>query len=534
MGSINTDGTGILGNVLGTEGTAGVFHSSLPNHNDVTLLAKTSGEGNLSSFHTLNPNNSNPAIAITHEGNGNGLKIDLTNSNGDASALDIHHEGSGTGIYSQSEQGTSGTFDNANDQNTSPVVMVNTNSLGSSMVINSTHGGLGSPTVDINFSGVGTGIDVNTASGNPATFTISGPESTKTNLIIQQNGTGKGIYLNQNNTVTNNAALDIVSQGKKGIVAQVNGDNAVAIYGGTGAGAINPVGVKGLTYPDASNGIGVLGVAGVNDANGIGVKGIAGGANSGGIGVLGETSANTPQAIAVKGIGYTHNEDVGAITGLNMTDGVGVFGEALGLGGIGVAGTVGNTNNNSIAAKFRNNYSDATSAVMELISNGKGTSLFSDNTNLNSSATMVRIRNAGTGKFLTFENNLGSIITSVDKSGNMITDGTITVKENKGIVRNSTSTQLRTELLSANIPEGEISHYDEFNAYEYVSINFSSAFSAPPAVFLGNIVSGNMGGLRLDIEDVTTTGFTIVIKNYTPYDFTYGDAVFKVMAIGPE
>jgi hypothetical protein len=217
-----------------------------------------------------------------------------------------------------------------------------------------------------------------------------------------------------------------------------------------------------------------------------------------------------------------------------MTDGVGVYGESLGYDGIAVAGTVGNTSNHSVAGVFKNTYTENNRAVVELISNGKGNGIFSDNTNLSNSSPIIKVRNAGTGKFLSFETNLGDIITTVAKNGNIVTDGTMTVKGDKGIVRNSSSTQLRMEIVTANIPSGSISHFDEFNAYDYIDVTFSTAFSSPPAVSLGNVVSGGIGLLTITVEDVTTTGCTIVLKNFTSHDWTYPATTYKLIAVGAE
>ena len=171
---------------------------------------------------------------------------------------------------------------------------------------------------------------------------------------------------------------------------------------------------------------------------------------------------------------------------------------------------------------------------MELISNGKGSCIFSDNSNLSNASPMLHIKNAGTGQFLRFETNLGDIRTTISKEGNMVTDGTITVKSDKGIVRSSTGTQLRTEIITVSIPAGSLGHYNEFNSSIDVVVNFASAFSSAPAVYIGNVVSGGLAGLTTQIEDVTTTGFHFNAYNYTPYDFNYGATTYKIVAIGAE
>ncbi len=63
---------------------------------------------------------------------------------------------------------------------------------------------------------------------------------------------------------------------------------------------------------------------------------------------------------------------------------------------------------------------------------------------------------------------------------------------------------------------------------------FRTAFSSPPSVYIGNVVSGSILGLTMDVEDVTTTGCTLVLGNYTPYDFTIVASQYKIIAIGAE
>lgn len=65
-------------------------------------------------------------------------------------------------------------------------------------------------------------------------------------------------------------------------------------------------------------------------------------------------------------------------------------------------------------------------------------------------------------------------------------------------------------------------------------INFGTTFSSPPAVSLGNVVSGSIGLLNISIEDVTTTGCTIVLRNFTSYDWNYPATTYKLIAVGAE
>jgi hypothetical protein len=530
----DSDGVAMMGSILGANGKAGVFQTPTSNHADTTFVVTTSGVGMLSMLNVSNVDNTKPALDIEHAGNGKGLQIRLNNAAGSANALDILTQGSGIGVYSKSQNGIPGKFEITNSSNTYPGLMVGTNSLGTALYVSSTNTGLAGNAVDVLHSGTGTGLSVYSEKGNAATFTVSDPTVNKTNLSIQQQGTGKGIYINLNNTSSTNPALDIISQGTKGVWSQVNNHNAIAVLGSTGGTANDAIGVKGVTAPNVMNGIGVLGQAGVNDPNGIGVKGIAGGDNDGGIGVLGETSANTPQAIAVKGIGYSDNEDIGAITGINMVDGVGVYGEALGLDGIGVAGTVGNVSQHSVAGVFTNTYTENNRSVVEVITNGKGNGILIDHNHLTNSSPLLQMTNSGNGQFLRLESGLGDIKTTISKEGNIVTDGTMTVNNDKGIVRNSTSTKLRMQIMSISYPAGSISKYDEFNAPLVIEVDFGTTFTSAPAVSLANIVSGGFGLLTPSIYDVTTTGFTFQLWNYTGYDWNYPATTLKFIIVGSD
>lgn len=534
MGEIQNSGTAILGSSTGTTGKAGVFQTTNASQTDTTLLVTTQGLGTAAAFIVPNSANNNPAVDILHAGNGNGIKLRQTKTNATANTLDVVSYGTGMGIYSRSENSTAAKFENTNANNAFPVMVMSNNSLGTTLSINSTNTGNTGNVTDIVNNGLGRGLSVSSVKGNAAYFAITDPTATVTDVSLQHQGLGRGMEISLTKNTNTQAGLWVNTAGTTGITAQANASNAVAITGTAGPSANDAIGVKGVTGASVTNGIGVLGQAGASDPNGIGVKGIAGGAISGGIGVLGIGLETNPQAIAVKGIGYTHNEDVGSVTGLNMTDGVGVYGESLGFDGIAVAGTVGNTGNHSVAAVFKNTYDLNNRAVMEILSNGKGNGILIDHTSLSNTSPLFRIRNAGSGQFLRFEDGLGDIKTTLSKEGNFVTDGTVTVHNNKGIVRNTTSTQLRMEIMNVSFPAGSVSHYDEFNSPDYIDVTFSTAFSSTPAVSFAQFVSGGIGPLTMTIQDVTTTGCTIELFNYTGNDWSYPASTVKLIIVGAE
>ena len=563
----DSDGIAIVGSILGANGKAAVFQTPTTNHSDTTFVVTTNGTGMLSMLNVANTTNNKPALDIEHAGTGSGLKVRLNKVASSGNGIDAHVQGGGTAVYGKSENGIAGKFENTNAANSNPPMLVSNQGLGTSIYVSSLNTGVTGPALDVFSLGAGGGINVLAEKGKAGTFTTTDPnafaetfnsttEGNAPNAIfnsnnagsfepgvsINQAGRGNGLKINLTNpsntfaglylNTLGNRGMDVISAGTIGMTVSASANNAVAISANTGQTANNAIAIKGVTGVNVSNGIGVLGQAGVNDSNGIGVKGIAGGNNDGGIGVLGETSANTPQAIAVKGIGYSHNEDVGAITGINMVDGVGVFGEALGFDGIGIAGTVGNANQHSVAGVFTNTYTENNRSVVEVITNGKGNGILIDHNHLTNTSPLLRMSNSGNGDFVRLESGLGDIKTTINKAGNIVTDGSVKVDEDKGIVRNSTSDQLRMEIITATIPADFVPKLGEFNIPSHTEIDFGTAFSSPPAVSLGNLISGGIGWLTLTIEEVTTTGCTIVLWNYTGTDLDFGDTTYKLIVVG--
>jgi len=269
--------------------------------------------------------------------------------------------------------------------------------------------------------------------------------------------------------------------------------------------------------------------------------GVAGTSNT--IGVLGMTNGNDPNGIGVMGVSGSTLKDRGAITGANNSSGVGVFGQSSGTDGVAIYGLGGSSNSNSYAGFFRNSNASNTKDVVQIYNQGAGRGLMVDVVNSSNSDDAIEVRNSGTGNFLSLMTGLGEVKTTIAKNGNINTDGniisegTVTVKGNKGIVRNTSSNQLRVEVLSVNVPAFPYQHYDtNFGAPgQDVIVSFSTAFSSPPAVYIANSVSGSLMPLTKMIYEVTTTGFKFSIANFTPYDFTNaGAGTFKVVAIGNE
>jgi hypothetical protein len=171
---------------------------------------------------------------------------------------------------------------------------------------------------------------------------------------------------------------------------------------------------------------------------------------------------------------------------------------------------------------------------VQIITNGTGKGLSIQNTNSSNNNEMLRIQNSGTAEFLLCVDASLDTKASIAKDGDIVTDGTVTVKSNKGIVRNSSSTQLRTEILTVSIPAGNLTHYDQFNGAIDVDVTFGTAFSSAPMMTIGNVTSGSIQGLTATIINVTASGFKFRLGNYSPFDFSIGATSIKVMAIGAE
>jgi hypothetical protein len=556
----NGVGRGLSSSVLSSGGTSPAIEGNNNGSGAGLRGHSVSGMGvygssifsNAGYFETLSPGGTNPTVEVQNSSSGSGITVTGSSTSNSADLGIISNFGTGRTLYaynsnssstavvaqfSSSGQGTSIQADCNNTTSTAPVAFINNNGNGNSVEAQNQGQGAAAKLTNFNAAntvpvilaehkGSGRGIDLRmTKTTNNSYGAYIQHDGIGTGLYVIQSGTGKGAEINIGNSANTQPGLFINSAAILGVDISVTG-------------SASPVGLKSTIGSNLSvnNGIAVLGIAGQNDYNGIGVKGIGDGVGAtNAIGVLGEGAAGS-QAIGVKGTSYNGGETAGAVMGINFATGVGVYGEGQGTDAIGVAGISGNTGNHNVAAMFRNKYNNNNRAVVEILSNGKGNAIFCDNDNLTSNAIQFRVRNAGTGNFLSFENNLGSIITTVAKNGNITTDGTLTVKGDKGIVRNTTNTQLRTEVLTVNHPGGTISAYSPggFNASIIIPVSFSTAFSSPPVVTMANFVTGSFSGLTSSIINVTTTGCEIQLLNYTSNTLSFGLLTVKLIAIGAE
>src|SRR4030095_12586331 len=257
-----------------------------------------------------------------------------------------------------------------------------------------------------------------------AIYKSNNTNSYQTSVLMEQNGNGKGLEVNltkASNTfaaltvnTAGNRGVEVVSAGIFGLTPAATANGSRAISGNTGQSANNAIAIDGATGANVNNCIAVKGETGVNDAAGIGVK----------------------------GINYSPATTLGAVTGINNSTGVGVYGEVTAAAGYAISGVCGQSNLDAHAAKFENKFSNSTFENVSILTNGKGINLYMSNTSATSTQPQLRMVHAGTGNFMQFEGSPGDIKTSLAKSGNFKTSGTVTVKNDKGIVRSSTTSQL--------------------------------------------------------------------------------------------
>jgi len=424
LGETSSAGIGIYGKASGTTGKAGKFESPNISYADTTMFVKNDGFGSTGLFQNTNVQNGNPVINVVSNAIGDGYYAELNNTSNTANAAfrGINNSLGGYGLYAESNLGMSarlfnsgatnnsftldakttglasvGNFTIANANNNNVILQGTSTGLGGGLnltLTNTTSAGTG---INLTHSGTGNGIvstvrkgkaaifsntdvtsnvtvvDVtNIGTSDAAVFTTNNTANSNPTVIVNHNGTGKGIDVSLANSNNIAAGINVSTAGKRGIQITATGtdpltsfsgaNSGVGVYGYTGISANNAVGVKGVTGQDGISGIGVLGISGANDGNGIGVKGI-------------------------------NKSDVyGAVTGTNTGSGGGVVGMATGGAGTFGYGVIGQTGSNfgmGVAGKFiSNNPNDPTSTLWSL-NYGLGPSVdVTVNNNSNASAAI--------------------------------------------------------------------------------------------------------------------------------------------------
>ena len=318
------------------------------------------------------------------------------------------------------------------------------------------------------------------------------------------NGAGIGFSLPYSGSSSDQGKLfSVINNSSSGGAAGLYGRSSSA---GSGIFTLYSAGVWG----DNSTGVGVMG-----SSNNIGIYGTSGNASNG-IGVLGINSSTTN----------------GAVMGENNLSGggvKGVFTGASGTFGYGVIGETGKNGNIGVAGKFvSNNPADPTNTLWALnYGSGAGFTVTMNNSQNNQAA--IEVNHTGTGRLLDLS---GSGDFTVANNGNTVTSGTITVKGNKGIVRSSTSTQMKIETMDATF-SGNVA----LSSLGSTSFNvfFTTTFSSPPSVYIGNIITdGSASYMTTYVKNVTVTGCTVVVRNPTSSLLALTTSTWKLVAVGAE
>ena len=117
-------------------------------------------------------------------------------------------------------------------------------------------------------------------------------------------------------------------------------------------------------------------------------------------------------------------------------------------------------------------------------------------------------------------------------AGNEKLSGNVTVQSNKGIIRNSSGTQLKQVITAGNFAGGAYSPGLGLTG----TLIFAEPFSAPPAVYVGNIVSttsGAPGRFLISITNVTSSGCDITFINVDNSTLSF-NATWNFIAVGPQ
>lgn len=538
MGDVQNPGIGIYGRSTGMLGKAAIFENTNSASTDTVAKFVNNGTGVTGYFTNPNTNNTGALISGEQYGKGNGIAMKLLNAQNNNAGIFMQQYGNGDGIYVFSNKSKSARFvNNAGNADTAVAI---------------THDGTGAGlTINLNtFSNNADAISTETKGGGSAgKFIVNNTANSSPGVFVVTNGTGTGVTIAQNNSSSNNVALYANTTGTgNSINATISNPlNTSAAISGSSAGAkgVEGMGVQyGVAGQATSNtaGVGVWGFSNASSSTGIGVKGQSWSTNSTsgavtainsstGIGLYAESSGG----IAV--YGKTTNPNGASVSGMNdAVQGQAIKGSATGTDGVAIYGESGVSGSLSRSAIFKNTSSSNTKNVVQIETNGFNHGLYITNTNPLNASSLIAGQNLGNASYLLdFRDAGNNVKLAADKNGNITTDGTIKVKSSFGIVRSSTTAQLRTEILTVNIAAGTIPHYDEpyLPGITY-TVNFGAPFTSPPVVYFGNIISGQFAGLTVRIHNVTTTSCDFSLINYTPYNFSFPATSVNIVALGTE
>lgn len=427
-----------------------------------------------------------------------------------------------TGIYGLNSGGIgkAAIFENTNNTNNDTLMKLEHKGTGGGIMLNLSNSNNSSKGIAVINKGNGNGLYSKSEKGISALF--EGHANANTSAVVQVNNESSGnnaVLINQKNTNNNKAALAVENFGmeKALYLTTNNGTNNKYLVSGTQLGVGGGIELS-INQPTASgDGLNILNYG---TGDGVYVKSWSG------VGVYAETmeggtavygKATKPSGAAI----YATNDGV---------SGQAIRGSATGSDGVAIYGEGGNSASNSYAGFFRNSNATNTRDVVQIYNQGAGKSLVVNNINSTNGADLIQFRNSGTGKFVSLVTGSGDIKTTIDKQGNLVTDGTLTVNGGNGIIRNTGVDQLRYEVISAAIPStilqvGEVMEHTIF---------FPTPFSSAPAVTVGNFTAqqGLAADIVVSIVNVTTTSCKLFIRNVHTFAGLTVHPTINLIAIG--
>jgi len=511
LGEISSSGYGIFGKSTGPNGTAALFTNGNASntatavyvlHNGIgsdlwlnntsaatspTLKIDNNGTGQNVQINSLNANSGASALYLSVSGGGHGLYSNLFSTSATGAAVYGYTAGFGQAVYAQSQKGICGEFKNINTTNTNIALKSSTLSRGmaGSFTKNNTTGSIS----DIHDPCV---LIDNTSKGNALKITSLHAPSTNSGVDINYDGQSYGL-----NVYSTHDGIHASSQSATGaamIAENYAGGNALKCYNNASSVAavqaenshLFGIGIKAMV-----TGAHAVGISGNANSDGYGVEGINSG--GGGCGLYGMTEASYGYALRAE----TSSTSWG------------------------------------VAAHILSNCPDAPSNTLWVSDNSVGQTVRIQVDNPANSNDALTIYSEGTGKMVAFYKSFQERF-SIANNGNVLTQGSVTVKGNKGIVRSSTTTQLRMETVtSPTVSSTGLGVGGSIN----VTITFSAAFSSPPSVSVANINSGFLGAcdaLCTAVKDVTTTGCTLKVFNAYMANSGVFSGTWKLNIIGAE
>lgn len=528
----------------------------------VAVYGKSNGTtGKAGYFRLLNSTNTDTAFAVINDGLGKALSISSTNASQNLGVFSIDNAGSGQMI----------TLTNSNSTNNAHMIFANQTGTGAGLYISVANTLNNHPGIVVEHAGIGTGIESYGFKGKAGLFQIPAAANANEALNVSTAGTGNGTNISISNLTSTADAANIITIGK-GSAGYFKKDNTTGSISDIHKPAVmidnnskgNALKISSLHTPSVNAGVqvdydgqaygvsvtsthgGMFSLSSSNTMPALQASNLSGGpaikALSSGFEptIYAENSITAGQVIkamstatnsstnAVLGIANTGSLASGAVHGINNGGGAGVAGVSNSAFGVGV---FGGTSGGGFAGYFEKDGTGSGGNALSVIDQSTGVPAYILAGNNASSSAALEINHLGTGKLISLKSNSEKF--SVANNGNVTSSGTVTVKGNKGIIRNSNATQMRMETITAdliyfNMPVG---------GSVSTSVTFATSFNTVPVVSLANIQSGFTGPcdkMTVQVKNVTTTGCTVVMYNPGISGNPNVSGTWNLLAIGAE